>query len=100
MKIIAYTPGGYLVEARLEELSRVSGEDLLARAHRGGNYGGSLPVGMTIDVVRASLRLRDLREREEELTKAARTMRALADMLDQQLDVVAMPAAQETPTNG
>ena len=98
MKIIGQTDVGYLVAASYAELQQIAGFDVINHTSTRG-YRGS-PIGTEFNVSGAWYRIKDLDRRHEELTKAAGAMRALADMLTDKLEVVALPSEPKAETDG
>ena len=98
MRIIGQTDGGYLIEATGGELEEIAGYDV-ATAMTRGSYRRS-PIGCCFDIGKAWRRIRDLNSRHDELGKAAGAMRALADLLTDKLEVVALPSEPKAETDG
>lgn len=80
MKIIARTASGFLLEATAEEIARVAGV----------SYGHELKelrtdtIGATIHVGPRWSRMDGIEASSEKLFSIARTLRAIAELLDQQ----------------
>lgn len=98
MRIIGQTDGGYLIEATGGELEEIAGYDV-ATAMTRGSYRRS-PIGVEFDISKAWRRIHDLNLRHDDLGKAAGAMRALADLLTDKLEVVALPPEPKADANG
>ena len=99
MRIIGRTGALYLVTISGDEIARVAGFHSVfngdfqqAMAAIGALRGGELAEGAEIPVSDLWQRLSDLRRHEQDVKKAAASLRGLADLMDGALPQVVAPA--------